>query len=233
MIYLIALHFVALAGIALLNRPDRLARIEQLFDIDPISYSSFDKNSYFAETLSSHRRMDASIPVDSAIFLGDSITQGLATTAIVAHATNYGIGGEDTTELLTAIPFYRSLQHAKTIFLSIGVNDLHYHDQQTLEARLRQIVDALPRNTDLVWSSIMPVYANPIDPPDIAIVNQAIRALCENRGHCVYVDTEALFLDSNNQQIKQDFLDDGVHLSTAGYAKWIRALQHALEGFAD
>ena len=40
--------------------------------------------------------MDSLVPVGATVFIGDSITQGLATSAVVPLSVNYGIGGDTT-----------------------------------------------------------------------------------------------------------------------------------------
>jgi hypothetical protein len=167
-----------------------------------------------------HRAMDASVPAGAAIFLGDSITQGLATAAVAPYAVNYGIGSATTSELLGNLPAYRSLDRAGVVFLLVGINDIGRGQTAGLEDRLRQISAAIPSDRPLVWSGIMPAYVERADAVAILEANSAIREICASRPGCVYVDTHAALADPA-------LFVDGVHPNAAGYAIWIEALRAA------
>jgi lysophospholipase L1-like esterase len=163
--------------------------------------------------------MDASVPAGAAIFLGDSITQGLATAAVAPYSVNYGIGSATTGELLDNLPVYKSLRRAGAVFLLIGINDIGRGQTIGLEGRLQAIADAIPAGVPLVWSAIMPAYVDRADPEAIRQANRAIARTCAARPGCVYVDTGALS--------DAALFSDGVHPNTAGYAVWIGALRDA------
>jgi lysophospholipase L1-like esterase len=171
--------------------------------------------------------MDESVPDKTTIFLGDSITQGLATAAVVPCSINYGIAGENTAQLLDAIPSYKSLARANAIVLTIGINDLEQGMNVGLNNRYQKIVEALPQQTPLIWSAVMP--AKNIALSDINNANQSIKSLCASRGNCVFVDTWRFLADKNGYMITRLFLDDGVHLSTEGYRAWILSLKQAIQ----
>jgi lysophospholipase L1-like esterase len=176
-----------------------------------------------------HQWMDESVPDKATIFLGDSITQGLATAAVAPYSVNYGISGENTEQLLDAIPSYKSLTRARTIVLGIGINDLAQDMKTGLNDRYKKIVEVLPHKTLLIWSAVMPARHEKIAPSDIANANQVIKTLCANRGNCIFVDTWRFLADKNGQMINPLFLDDGVHLSPNGYKGWISALKQAIQ----
>jgi lysophospholipase L1-like esterase len=182
---------------------------------------------YFATMLMFHSWMDESIPDNSVVFLGDSITQGLATAAVTAYSTNYGISNQTTRQLLQALPVYKSLNRVSAIVLTIGINDFHHGLQEGINERLQQIIDAFPREKPLIWSAIMPSRAvqNTVE---IIQANRAIKSLCEKRGNCVFVDTWRFLTDENGQMVQRYFLD-GVHPSPEGYKLWISALKQAMQ----
>jgi len=170
----------------------------------------------------SHERMDASVPEGAAIFLGDSITEGLAVAAVAPLAVNYGIGGLTTEELIRNIPKYRSLNRAGAIFLMIGINDIDRTETEGLADRLRLIANTIPQDRPLIWSGIMPVYADRIPADPIAPANKSISDICSQRKNCTFVDTQALFAPGDGS-----LFSDGVHPNEAGYGKWISALRAA------
>jgi lysophospholipase L1-like esterase len=176
-----------------------------------------------------HQWMDSSVPDKATIFLGDSITQGLATAAVAPYAINYGIGTQNTAELLHALPSYPSLNRADVIFLAIGINDFIRDKKSGLSDRYREIVERLPDQTPLIWSSVMPTGYGNIASADIAMANETIRSLCANRVNCIFVDTWHFLADENGKMIASLFLEDGLHLSLGGYAAWIAALKQALQ----
>ena len=62
----------------------------------------FENNgsSRYAKILAYHKRIDSNIPDDAVIFIGDSITEGLAVSSISPVSVNYGIGSDTTLGVL-------------------------------------------------------------------------------------------------------------------------------------
>ncbi len=211
--YLIALHLL----LALLVwKSDVLPKAKALlFESAPTS------NPHVAHTFAYHRSMDPSVPEGAAIFLGDSITQSLATAAVAPRSVNYGIGFATTGNLLAHLPEYQSLQRASVVYLMIGVNDLLLGQATGLHDRLRQIAQALPAGRQVVWSGLMPVFSPEVRPALVTEANAVIRAACAARPPCTYVDTVALFGEDPS------LFRDGIHPNTLGYARWIGALRQA------
>ena len=175
-----------------------------------------------------HQAMDASVPAGATIFLGDSITQGLATAAVSPSSVNYGIGSETTSELLANLPKYQSLERASAAFLMIGINDIGQGKTQHLASQLRAVAAAIPKDLPLVWSGIMPAYSVKIDPAQITAANRAIQEICAARGNCIYVDTQELLSAGGANLFR-----DGVHPNDQGYAIWITALRKAYQELAQ
>ena len=199
--------------------------------ITKLTNTNINADPYVSRMVNVHRWMDASVPDKATIFLGDSITQGLATVAIAPYSVNYGIGDENTAQLLEAIPSYKSLARANTIFLAIGINDLSHGQKLGLSDRYRKIVEALPAKTPLVWSAVMPAKSGNITLTDINQVNEVIKAMCVSRANCTYVDTWR-FLAKDNEINSHLFQNDGVHLNADGYEVWIVALRKALQAIS-
>ena len=175
-----------------------------------------------------HQAMDGSVPPGATIFLGDSITQGLATAAVSPVSVNYGIGSETTSELLANLPKYKSLERASVAFLMIGINDIGQGKTEGLTTRLQAIASAIPRQLPLVWSGIMPAYSDRIDPAQVTSANRAIQEICAARGRCIYVDTQELLAAGGAKLFR-----DGVHPNDRGYAIWISALRKAYLEFTQ
>lgn len=191
---------------------------------------SVPTNPHVDRTLAYHRAMDASVPDGAVVFLGDSITQSLATAAVTPCAVNYGIGGATTVDLLHGLPSYRSLARASAIFLLIGTNDIGYGRSDGLDGRLEALAAGLPQRTPLIWSGVMPADFPDAGLAAIADANTAIRKICAAREGCTYIDSTALFAAGG-----RSLFSDRVHLNEAGYTTWISALRpaHAQAGTAS
>lgn len=149
-------------------------------------------------------------PDGAVIFLGNSITAGLAVDAVADRAVNYGIGGQSCAQLLAALPQYGSLRRARLVVLAIGTVDVVIREPD-LEECLQALGDAIPG--PLLWNAIPPTTK-----ADVSGANETIRELCEARPRCTYLEAPIT---------QADLLPDGVHLAPSGYVKWLRALQAA------
>ena len=210
-VYLLALHLVIAA---LVVRPDYADALEKrLFPNRERS------NPHVGMMVTFHARMDPFVPAGAAVFLGDSITQGLVTTTVVPASINFGIGGQNSRELLLHLPRYQSLQRAGAVFLLIGINDLVWGDAAGLPARLAELARTLPQDRPLIWSGILPAYTGGVTNGQISAVNEQIRALCAARPLCHYVDTHRALPVGD-----ETLFIDGIHPGPTGYARWIAAL---------
>ncbi len=219
--YLLGLHLVIAV---LVFKTDFLSRAQARLSPDRGSAL----HPYVAETLTYHRWQQASAPVGSLVFIGDSITQGLSAAALGPGALNFGIGHLDSRQLLKILPDYPALQQARTIVLTLGINDYVKGLYGGLAGRYRDLVAALPAQTPLIWNGVMPARHPRIDPAVIRAGNDAIRQLCAERPNCRYVDTWSVLADAQGLPIAGYYLDDGVHLNADGYRRWIALLRPLL-----
>ena len=223
--YVIALH---LFSVALIVKTDFIPKVKAKLGVA----ATPNPNPHVPNMVRYHQWMDKSVPDKATIFLGDSITQGLATAAVAPYSINYGIGSENTAQLLDTLPSYISLTRASTIVLAIGINDLVQDMKIGLNDRYKKITEVLPQKTLLIWNAVMPARHEKIAPTDIVNANQVIKSLCANRGNCIFIDTWSFLADKDGRLINSLFLDDGVHLSPDGYAAWISALKQAIQNSA-
>jgi lysophospholipase L1-like esterase len=223
-VYVIALHlFVA----TLIAKTDFIPKFKFKVGLGEMT----PWQAHYENMLTYHKWMDENVPDDSIVFLGASITQGLAVAAVAPYSINYGIGGETTAQLLDALPYYKSLHRSKKVVLAIGHNDIALGKQKGLNERYEKIIAALPSEIPLIWCSVMPfkvASGMKMKESDVDDANRTIKSLCEKRGNCVFVDTCSFLADSDNHIIEGHFLEDGVHLSPEGYRQWIKALKEAL-----
>lgn len=192
LIYFIGLHGVIALAVV---KPDRLRR-------------AIGKPSPMIQNMHSiHLRVDEVVPPGFAVFLGDSITKRMPTSAVVPESVNYGISGLTSVDLARHAEHYSALQHASSVFLMIGINDLAGDRQPDYESVLARIPEDIP----LVWTGVM--HARGIS--GIEAANVSAKRLCAARPHCIYVHPTTVDSD----------LDDGVHLTAKGTQKWIDLLR--------
>ena len=93
--YLVAVH--ALLGIALV-KTDLISRVSARLSFG--NPQPPEEDSIIPRLREVHGQMDSSIPKGATIFLGDSITMGLATAAVAPNTINYGIGWQRSDQLI-------------------------------------------------------------------------------------------------------------------------------------
>ena len=179
-----------------------------------------------------HGHIDATVPEGATIFLGDSITMFLATSALAAYSVNYGIGWQRTDQLLDSMDLYHSLTRATRVVITIGTNDLLQHRSEGIESRYRAILAKIPGRPSIIMSSIPPLGNDLVNGRDITVddVQRVIantRAACEADQRCRFVNVyEALIVDGF--PAPGVLMADGIHLNTHGYARWIETMRPAM-----
>jgi hypothetical protein len=158
-----------------------------------------------------HRVADPQQPDGAVIFLGDSLTQGLAVAAVSPRAVNYGVAGATSADVLRAVPQLGSLKRARVVAVMVGTNDVGKQQTAGIEDRLRAISAAIP--VPLVWTEIPPHAEG-----DVSSVNAAAAKVCAERPDCTFL---------RMRWGPADMDPDGVHLSPEGRARWMRALSDA------
>jgi lysophospholipase L1-like esterase len=189
-------------------------------------------SAYYDRITTYHFRMDGNVPDGATLFIGDSITQGLATSAVANRAVNYGIGSDTTLGVLNRIRGYESLNRADAVVLAIGVNDLSRRSDEKIVANYEKILGSIPEEIPVVVSAILPVDERVqrvnFENKRISQVNQLLRELALKYDNVTFSDAGSSLRSSDNN-LKSDFhVGDGVHLSSAGYQVWIRELRQAL-----
>jgi lysophospholipase L1-like esterase len=163
------------------------------------------------------------------VFLGDSITERykLENYYQGMNVANRGIGG-DTMGAMAAYGVYDRLStcvynlNPKTIILMIGINDIIWVKNVSLEKKFDQyayLVWTLKKNlpnTDLYLVSTLPckgkyAYVN----EDVAKFNENIKKTAKKYG-AKYLDVTPYFKNEKGE-LKAELANDDVHPSPAGY----------------
>lgn len=230
-LYLIALHgLVAL----MLVKTDFAVRIGRKAGIVPPPAIKPDVE-FLRKMDGIYRIMDASVPDGATVFIGDSITQGLCTSAVTPLAVNFGIGWDTTGGVASRITNYQSFERASAIVLAIGINDLMGEDRDAnAVTNFARILSSIPAKTPVLVSGVLPVDDS-LRPPAwnqnnrrIERFNAQIRIVCGARPGCLFMDAGNAMKDGVG--LKQSLHSgDGLHLNPSGYAVWISELRDGLE----
>ena len=225
--YVLFLH-ILLAMV--LFKSNFIEKVERKLEL----YKSPELSEYYNEITAYHKRMDGSVPRGATIFIGDSITQSLATSAVSELSVNYGIGSDTTLGVLNRLPIYESINSIKAVVIAIGVHDLARRNNDSIIHNYEEILDYIPKNTKILVSAILPiderVQSKKSSNERISKLNSSLEKLAENYENVVFVDSSN-WLKGDDDNLKTEFHSgDGVHLSTAGYEIWISQLRASLKG---
>jgi len=233
---LAALYFVAIHLLLALMflKTDAMEIVEKNVGVE---HPRFAINHFHNEMVDYHRRLDATVPPGSIIFIGASHVQSLNVGGIANKAVNYGIGGDTIADIMQRLPVYRSLTYAGAIVLSAGFNDLRYHARPEIVADYKRLLAALPDGVPLIMSAIMPIDEKAPEfrhwpgrtNKNIVRLNQSMTDLCAARPKCQFADAHPMLVDRNGRLAAEFHVPDGVHLSAAGYRIWSGVLAAALQ----
>lgn len=182
-------------------------------------------------TVEYHKRIDGNVPDGSIVFIGDSLTVGLCTSAVACPSVNYGIGSDATAGVLNRLPAYQSLAKASAVVLAIGVNDLSRRDVDEFAANYRKILDEIPGSVPVICSAILPVDDSLTKSEfkknaRIREFNEAIERAAHGE---IFVDAGKQLADSSGNLLAEYHIGDGLHLNSKGNAVWIEALKVEIE----
>lgn len=193
---------------------------------------------HYARMMRYHSRIDGNLPDRSVIFIGDSITQGLAVTAVATPSVNYGIGSDTTVGVLHRIPEYRSILRSRAVVIAIGINDMRQRSDQEILTHIQRMPTLIPESIPILFSAIHPLdetyredwagwNKNRIQP-----LNDAIQEWAAHYDRLHFVNTGPDLVNADGNLAAAYHIGDGIHLSHEGNAVWIRSLRYALDDIA-
>lgn len=193
---------------------------------------------HYARMMRYHSRIDGNLPDRSVIFIGDSITQGLAVSAVATPCVNYGIGADTTVGVLHRISEYHSIQRSRAVVIAIGINDMRRRSDQEILAHIQRMPTLIPESVPVLFSAILPLdesyreqwvgwNENRIEP-----LNDAIREWATHHDGIHFIDAGPDLVNADGNLAAAYHIGDGIHLSSEGNAVWIRNLRSALKDIA-
>ncbi|MCP4745253.1 MAG: GDSL family lipase [Desulfobacteraceae bacterium] len=225
--YLVLVHSLLLIVLA---KSDFVDRVKMKFGIN---HSSYEFTKFYHEMISYHERMDGNIPKNSTIFIGDSITQSLAVSAIKTNSVNFGIGSDTSLGVLERIKKYQSINTANIIVVAIGINDLKFREPDEVLVNYIKIIKSIPITTKIIFSSVLPVNENfllnsNINNKNISYLNLKLEGICSLYSNVYFLNVSKLLTDKFLNLSNTYHVGDGVHLNKEGYDIWIRSLNRKI-----
>ena len=175
------------------------------------------------------------------LFLGDSITEyyDLEKYFPDMPVVNSGIAGDTTDDILSDMKGRVYDYNPSKVFILIGTNDL-LEDKTNEEIfnNIKKIVDGIKENrseAEIYIESIYPVnrsmdkrlyMVGSRQNKDIIEINKMIKDYC-NEENLTYINTYDELLDDDGN-LKKDYSEDGLHLSSEGYDVVTKSLEKYL-----
>lgn len=223
-LYIALLHLLLAL---LVYRTGLVPRVLAKIDGTPV-----ENTALYDALLPYHRRMDGSVPDAAIVFIGDSMVQALATSAIADQTVNYGIGADTIAGLRERLPIYRSMATARALVLSIGVNDLWWRDNREIESLYADLLARLPADVPVLANALFPVAEQYDFPPAtnarIKALNEAFGQIASEHRNVTFIDYSARFADGDGELAQRYHIGDGLHLNTQGYRLWSDILREHL-----
>jgi len=149
---------------------------------------------------------------------------------------NRGFGGAQMDAVLFYAPRIVLPHRPRAVVLYAGENDLEPHNRKEPEdvvADVRAFADALARavpSARLYLISLKPSPARLDDWSRVRRFNALLEAFAADDDRRAYVDIATASFDAAGQRRRDLYLDDGLHLSSAGYRLWASILRPRLLG---
>lgn len=230
LLYLVAVH--ALLVVTLI-KTDMVPRMAVKLGLRKLLAPNNDV--FVADRSACLQEFDRFVPTGETIFMGDSITSDLPTdviASIASPAINYGIGWQRSDQLMNSMGSYVSIQRSRRVILMIGTNDLLQDRESGLELRYKTILEKIPANIPVVFSSIPPISITELlrRKIDVSNVSQAVlsaKRVCDADRRCRFVNAYDS-LSSNGVPLPGVLLNDGIHLAPYGYVLWAESVRQSL-----
>ena len=164
------------------------------------------------------------------LLIGDSITEGWMWQSFPydGPVANHGVGWDVTEGVLARSPQILR-EDPKVVFVMIGTNDLSYDrtpDQilPPLKTSLQSYAEQWP-DAEIYLQSVL--QRNGQWDKSVVSLNAALQKLTTHKdfkGRVTYIDLTPV-MGPSPDVLREDFTNDGVHLTDAGYAAWGMALR--------
>jgi len=166
------------------------------------------------------------------LFLGDSLIEYFDWKERFPdhHVENLGIAGESVQGLLSRVVRILSAHSdVELIFIMSGINNLAMGDAEFFNF-YRVILEKLSFvyfRAGIYVQSLLPALVEFISDAQIIDANSELERLSQEMD-VHFLDVYSKFVDAGGRPIKEYLLDDGVHVSRAGYDVWARVVEEVI-----
>ncbi len=197
-----------------------------------IRYHSEWTKKHYPERIAAF--MAKPLPPGAIVFIGNSITEGGGDWNArfgIKNIWNRGISGDVTDGVLARLG---EIIHSKpkAIFLLIGINDISnlYYEKQIpstdyIAANILKITVEIHQKspaTKIYLQTVLPTN-RVFTKQEVDAVNAVLRAK-NAKGAFILIDLYAAFADEKGL-LKKEFTNDGIHLTAAGYDRWVAVVK--------
>jgi lysophospholipase L1-like esterase len=166
------------------------------------------------------------------LFIGDSLIEFFdwAERFREHEVYNFGIAGETVEGLKSRLPHILNKVNAPDfVFIMSGINNMAMGDDGFVRTynEIVKVIEKTCPDTNVVVQSLLPVLFPYIDNKEIRALNTELKALASEE-KAVYLDLHSLFLDGVGMPNAGYLMDDGVHVSDAGYSAWSAEVEKLL-----
>lgn len=189
--------------------------------------------TYYDQKCESYSLQNSNLSSNQIVFIGDSITDLFPLDTYFSDLNkatyNRGIGGDTCQGVLDRIKVsLYDLQPSK-IVLMIGINDINGgRTKEYVVSKYDEILSHIKTNlptAEVYCMSIISMNPNILQYPTIKSniqivksVNVELEELVNEKGY-TYLDLFTLTKDEN-EYLKADYTDDGIHLNAEGFSVW-------------
>lgn len=198
--------------------------------------SDIERKQYeFSATICGHPGYQDS---DVIVFLGDSITQAQDWNTLLQYRCiiNFGVAGNTTDDIEARLDLVMATK-PKKIFLMMGINDLlRWKEIPSILENYKEVLDRIHEglpDTVVYIESILPVNKDVsrigfVESAKIIQINEKLK-LFSNGSTVLFIDLYPFFCGSDHKLYRQ-YSNDGVHLTSAGYAVWRDVISWYIQG---
>ena len=195
---------------------------------EPLSVRILPEQSPIPLTKAAYHKPVADSAFDNALFIGDSLTNGLELFGTLKNASYYCATSATAAGTLAdpGLDEHLSTHYYDAVYLLLGINEMGT-DPAVYAARMGKLID-LARSRQprarIYLQTILPVVpektwsARVFSVTNIQAANAALQSLAEEK-NVILVDTYRAFADANGR-MPDGMTGDGVHLFAKNYAIW-------------
>ncbi|HJZ59249.1 MAG TPA: GDSL-type esterase/lipase family protein [Gemmataceae bacterium] len=181
------------------------------------------------------KRLAARPPKPGAVFFAGSSTivrWDLKASFPDLDAVNVGFGGSEIRDSTHFAGRIITPHHPAALVFYAGDNDLNAgRTPAQLADDFKEFCAAVHKDAPkcrVLFASVKPSLARWKQFDTQTKANTLIREFCRTDERLVYIDVVPLMLGSDGKPIPELYVKDGLHLSPAGYEKWVPEVKKAL-----